>query len=348
VTTDEQGWRVSIYTQMLQAAHGFERENFDAVRFHGIDPGSFFLQDHANYHAHFGRHAADFHAARNLLVDEQSRDLFDKLILYRMLGHLHVRLPLSNPASLAKMQVPEDWKISEGEDGGMFGPMCVFDVPVGESSVWVKAWAVNVSAYLARQYYFEREGVRIAPEVGDYIVDAGGCFGDTALLFAHHVGPTGRVYTFDPLKKHCSIMREAISLNSTLEQRITVFESGLADVDQVGIGVDTGEAINPGARVGADSGLPLRTIDSVAAEGALPRVDFVKMDIEGSELAALKGGEKSIRQWRPRLAISLYHRPEDFFAIPLWIDSLGLGYRFYLDHYSIHQEETVLYAVAPT
>jgi hypothetical protein len=61
---------------------------------------------------------------------------------------------------------------------------------------------------------------------------------------------------------------------------------------------------------------------------------------------ALRGGERSIRRWKPKLAISLYHRPEDFFVIPLWLDALGLGYRFHLDHYSIHHEETVLYAVA--
>ncbi len=54
------------------------------------------------------------------------------------------------------------------------------------------------------------------------------------------------------------------------------------------------------------------------------------MDIEGSELGALQGGEASIRQWRPKLAISLYHRVEDFFAIPLWLKSLDCGYHFYL------------------
>jgi hypothetical protein len=82
------------------------------------------------------------------------------------------------------------------------------------------------------------------------------------------------------------------------------------------------------------------------ATGDVSRIDFVKMDIEGSELAALQGGERAIRKWRPKLAISLYHRPEDFYTIPQWVDSLRLGYRFYLDHYSIHHEETVLYAIS--
>jgi len=90
--------------------------------------------------------------------------------------------------------------------------------------------------------------------------------------------------------------------------------------------------------------MPTTTIDEAVAKGSAPRVDFIKMDIEGSELSALLGSEATIRRWRPKLAISLYHRPEDFFSIPSWIDSLGVEYRFYLDHYSIHHEETVLFA----
>ena len=79
----------------------------------------------------------------------------------------------------------------------------------------------------------------------------------------------------------------------------------------------------------------------LVAEGVVPRIDFIKVDVEGSELPALVGADAALRQWRPKLAISLYHRPEHFFTIPLWLDSLGIGYRFFLDHYSIHHEETV-------
>ena len=68
------------------------------------------------------------------------------------------------------------------------------------------------------------------------------------------------------------------------------------------------------------------------------------MDIEGSELAALQGAEQTLRQFKPNLAISIYHKFADFFEIPSYLHGLGLGYRFYLDHYTIHAEETVLYA----
>jgi len=70
------------------------------------------------------------------------------------------------------------------------------------------------------------------------------------------------------------------------------------------------------------------------------------MDIEGAEPYALKGGEKVIRKHKPKLAIASYHSLEDFVNIPLWIDGLGLGYKIYLDHFTIHWEETTVFAAA--
>jgi hypothetical protein len=88
------------------------------------------------------------------------------------------------------------------------------------------------------------------------------------------------------------------------------------------------------------------TIDELVRSGIAPRVDFIKMDIEGAELDALRGAMHTLRRDRPRLAISLYHRISDFETIPRFLASLELGYRFYLDHYTIHAEETVLFATA--
>ena len=67
------------------------------------------------------------------------------------------------------------------------------------------------------------------------------------------------------------------------------------------------------------------------------------MDLEGAELNALAGAEKTIRAYRPRLAISIYHRPKDVSTIPRIIRDIEPGYRFYLDHYYPNNWETVLY-----
>jgi hypothetical protein len=87
------------------------------------------------------------------------------------------------------------------------------------------------------------------------------------------------------------------------------------------------------------------TIDDTVRELGLPRVDFIKMDIEGAELNALKGAEHSIREFYPKLAISLYHSIEDFSTIPRYLTSLGLNYKYYLEHHTIYENETVLFAV---
>lgn len=343
--SDVSEWRVGLFRRMMTSMHKFEPDNFDALRYQGMDPHSFFLDAHARYLDYFTVHSEDFYRARQLLADSASRELFDVLLLYRILGHLHVRLPLSDPIKKeARIPVPEDWKVADSGEQTEYGPLSVFCVPVDGKQIWIKGWAANISAWLGHQYYFERTGERVAPRVGDHLVDAGGCFGDTALFFAHSVGPSGHVYTFDPLRKHCNIMREAFRLNPDLEGRISIFEAGVSAEDQAGA-PDTRDRVDPGARVDVP-GIALRSIDSAVATGEIPRVDFIKMDIEGSELDALKGASAALREWKPRLAISLYHRAEDFHTIPLWLDSQELGYRFFLDHYSIHQEETVLYAIA--
>lgn len=74
------------------------------------------------------------------------------------------------------------------------------------------------------------------------------------------------------------------------------------------------------------------------------RVSFIKMDIEGSELAAINGAQHLIQKWKPRLAISIYHKKKDLFSIPMRILELVPEYRFRIRHYSAGLYETILYA----
>ena len=68
------------------------------------------------------------------------------------------------------------------------------------------------------------------------------------------------------------------------------------------------------------------------------------MDIEGSEQDALLGAAGIIRRDRPRLAICIYHKPEDLYEIPFLIKELVPEYRLYIRHHSDTYAETVLYA----
>jgi hypothetical protein len=73
------------------------------------------------------------------------------------------------------------------------------------------------------------------------------------------------------------------------------------------------------------------------------KVDFIKFDIEGAELEALKGGIETIINDRPQLAVSIYHSPEDFIEIPVFLMRNLENYKFYIGHYSTGVFETVLY-----
>ena len=75
------------------------------------------------------------------------------------------------------------------------------------------------------------------------------------------------------------------------------------------------------------------------------KVTFIKMDIEGAELNALKGSREIIKKYKPRLAVSVYHKKEDLIEIPLYIKELVPEYKLYIRHYSNAAIETVLYAV---
>ena len=73
------------------------------------------------------------------------------------------------------------------------------------------------------------------------------------------------------------------------------------------------------------------------------KVSFIKLDVEGSELRALKGARQIILRNRPRMAVSIYHNPDDFIQIPLYLLSLCPDYNFSIRHYHSDPIETILY-----
>jgi len=73
------------------------------------------------------------------------------------------------------------------------------------------------------------------------------------------------------------------------------------------------------------------TIDQLVHDYSLDRVDFIKLDVEGSEMEALKGAVNTIERFKPSLAVSLYHKPADRKKILAFIKSLGV--------YGDHQEK---------
>ena len=87
--------------------------------------------------------------------------------------------------------------------------------------------------------------------------------------------------------------------------------------------------------------IQVKTIDGLNLE----KVTLIKMDIEGAELNALKGAQRTIARDKPKLAICIYHSDDDMIRIAEYIHELALGYKLYVRHHTTTFAETVLYAL---
>jgi FkbM family methyltransferase len=327
--------------------------NYDAIRhsFDGVDRSRMVHVDlHAEYLRIFLRRHAEFHSTWQLLADAESRRLFVRLVLYRLLGHLHVRIREDANATSEERLFQLAAQLETGPStlgaSGLMGSLRRFDgIPAQDRSVSLECWpGAVVYTFFKRQYFYARDGIEIAPRPGDIAIDAGTCLGDTAVMFSATVGEEGRVYSFDPLPAHIAIADRNTTQNGQGNVRLVACAVG-ARTANLETQFHPGDAVQPGFRVeGREDVLPMVSIDDFVAMQQVPRVDFIKMDIEGAELDALRGAATTIERHRPRLAISLYHRPADFVDIPQYLAGRYPFYEFHLDHYTIHAEETVLFA----
>ena len=80
-------------------------------------------------------------------------------------------------------------------------------------------------------------------------------------------------------------------------------------------------------------------------EGQSDMPSFIKLDVEGAEMDALVGARGLIEKHRPKLAVSIYHKFEDLFEIPLYLMQAYPFYDFYIRHHQLSSWETTLYAV---
>ncbi len=287
-------------------------------------------------------------------ADDRSRELFRSLLLYRILGHRHVRLPSNRNTYRAHYDLALQSIVNYNTGPYVLNDPQLLQDMFHEFAVDFEGTRIQLEciltsaafAYFHKQYYFDRLGRRIRPLPGDIAIDGGACFGETALAFASTIGDQGHVYSFDMTPRNIAMARRNFARNPGLGERITLIEAPLSAAAGQEIGF-----CDLGAASHVTSGDPnaaraiTESIDHFVASRALPRVDFIKMDIEGAEFDALTGAQQTIREWRPRLAISVYHRHDDLVRIPALLVSLEPRYDLYLEHYTIDVGETILYAV---
>ncbi|MEH6945299.1 FkbM family methyltransferase, partial [Bacillus sp. JJ722] len=202
------------------------------------------------------------------------------------------------------------------------------------------------ATFIDKQYEYNQGDKKIKVEKGQCVIDCGGCWGDTALYFANEVGNKGIVFTMEFIPSNLEIMEKNLDLNPQLKERIKVIKNPVWNVSNEQLYfVDQGPASIVTEIKNNNVKVYTLSIDDLVERNELKSVGFIKMDIEGAELSALNGACETIKKFRPTLAIAVYHKINDFHEVTKFINGLDLNYSFYLGHYTIYAQETVLFAV---
>ncbi len=195
---------------------------------------------------------------------------------------------------------------------------------------------------ISRYAQYQHPQVKACP--GEWVGDCGALTGTTALRFAKAVGPQGSVFAFEPDPLNFEQLTERTQTTSAHIARIESLNYGLSDT----VGEMRFESGNAGASkflAKGDIFVPTNTLDQFAQDRQLSGRGMLSFDIEGFEYPALQGATNLIKDLRPKLQISLYHKKSDLFQLPLWVIDTFEDCKLYIGHHSPHHSETDLYVL---
>jgi len=75
------------------------------------------------------------------------------------------------------------------------------------------------------------------------------------------------------------------------------------------------------------------------------RVDFIKLDVEGAEIEVLQGAKGVIKEFKPQMAIAVYHEFSHFYEIALLVKKINPAYKLYFEHYGVGFSDSVMYFI---
>jgi len=180
-------------------------------------------------------------------------------------------------------------------------------------------------------------------EAGDILIDGGISDNvDVQIKFAKAVGESGKIYGFEPIPDMFNIAKLILSAYPQYQINCEGLASrkGKTNFTQLGDSSHISNTLTNTVEC------EITSIDEFVQENELEKVDCIKLDIEGAEFAALLGARKTIKRFKPKLIICLYHKNEDLFELPAFIKKLAPEYNQYIAHSSYHFIDTILYAKA--
>ncbi len=184
-----------------------------------------------------------------------------------------------------------------------------------------------------QEQYFEDF---IQLDLNPIFVDGGGFDGKTTLMFTQLYPKYKKIFYFEPniemLEKSQQILKDYdnisfINKGIWKKNDILGFDNKLGSASKL----DTEESTN----------IEVISLDNFIQE----KIDFIKFDIEGAEYNALEGARNLIKEYKPKMAICIYHNSQDYIRIPKLIMSYNPDYKLYFRHYTQGVYESVMYFV---
>lgn len=157
---------------------------------------------------------------------------------------------------------------------------------------------------------------------GDCVLDIGANFGSHTILFSHLTGKSGKVIAFEPVSASFEALEETVRIRarfdniqlsrSAIGNPASAMENAVVNVP----GGDFGQASLRIQQAGsweqqrdiAEYPVSIVRLDAEEAVQALNRIDFVKVDVEGGELDALRGAERTLTRYQPLLYCEVYEK----------------------------------------
>lgn len=204
-------------------------------------------------------------------------------------------------------------------------------------------WTLGIHDFLFNQY--TNDHFKIEP--GDVIIDAGAFVGDTAIIFAQSTNNDCQVHSFELLDENIELLKINID-NHNISDKVIINRLALSNT--TGSTVRINKKIMQGATsiFGSEDGEEISTItiDDYVENNNIEKIDLIKMDIEGAERYALEGSLETIKKFKPKLAICLYHLWDDIFEVPALIEKSGTKYQYHFKWVEfLHGWEAVLLCV---
>lgn len=184
-------------------------------------------------------------------------------------------------------------------------------------------------SYLLTTYSEKDEKYALLKTVNiETVIDGGAYNGDTAKEAVYYIPTLKTVYAVEPDPKNYKKL-EKFSLECS-EAKIIPINSALSELDGEGEFFGSG---NRNSTISATKSYECKSVKvaTVKADSITEgKIDYIKYDVEGSELSALIGSHKLIDKYRPALSVSLYHKSEDLFSLINYLYSKYPDYKFYL------------------